>query len=410
MNNKIQQKQNHVEKFVIEKISDFSKKLFSKLNPLFLSIIVMVQHYVEKFIIQKISDFSKKIFSKMIFPKSNPWLFLAWVTIVADIFWIYMYDLNRFLEGAFWWSFFGFYIFLILSTYKNNLVILVKKFKNEGLIAENYQIKLFSNWWRIPAYIFWYSYFIYFSKRVFELHGYNLLDSFINFPITYKIGLLLYTFSWVAVAIPMVGDGFGIVPKVWGLSKDIFENKENPETKINLFHADKCAGFKPLGDFVFKLSLLIGLPFIIGMPIRIYELNKTGLLIFEGIINDAFSMAFLGVGFASSVLFIKSSYYIYQKIEELKAKKLDEISKELKDCYSKLDDLDKAKSNEVEFNSVLNRIHLLDNEVKKINDVKLAPWGANRIKEFYSVIFLPTTATLITTKLIKLLIQNTISQ
>lgn len=339
----------------------------------------------DKFIIEKISEFFK----------INPWYFIILITMVADIFWIYMYDFYRFLEGGFWWSVFGLYIFFILSEYKNKLVDLVKKFRNQDLIVENYQIKLYSNWWRIPAYIFWYSYFIYFSIKLFDFNGFNLIESFIRYSIIYKIGLIAYVFSWVAIALPMIGDGFGIVPKFWGLSKDIFEGKKGGAIKINLFHADKCAGFKALGDFVFKLSLLIGLPFIIGMPIRIYQLNKIGSLTFMGIINDAFSMAFLGVGLASSVLFIKSSYYIYQKIEEQKANKLDDISKDLKKCYTKLDLMDKMKPNVVEFNSVLDRINLLDDEVKKINEIRLAPWGKNRIREFFSIIASPTVATLV---------------
>ncbi len=391
------------------------------------------QNKLDRFVIEKISGFFKV----------KSLIFLAIVTILADIFWIHMYDLNRFLEGGFWWSFFGFSLLFILSTYKHNLVDLVKRFRNEtlmeksnqlnysnwrqfpeyisdilkiyknnfdelverfrnkDLIRETDQIMLYSNWWRIPAYIFWYSYFIYYSIYVFDLDGNNLIDAFINFSFVYKIGLLIYVFSWVAVALPMICDGFGIIPIFWRLSKILFkeyETKENTTLKINLFHADKCAGFKPLGNFVFKFSLLIGLPFIIGMPIRIYVLNKTGLLTLTGIINDAFSMAFLGVGFASSVLFIKSSYYIYQKIEEHKSKKLDEISKELKECYITLENLNREKStNEVELNYLSNRINLLDNEIKKINEVKLAPWGENRVKEFYSIVFIPTTTTLIGT-------------
>jgi len=369
------------------------------------------QNKLDRFVIEKISDFFKV----------RPLVFLTVVTILADVLWIYMFDLNKFLKGGFWWSLFGFYLLFILSTYKRYLVDLVKRFRNEDLIEksnqlnnsnwkqfpkyisdilktyknnfygfiksvsnkdskkENDQIALYSNWWRIPAYIFWYSYFIYFSIYVFDLYGNNLIYAYINFSFIYKIGLLIYVFSWVAVALPMICDGFGIIPIFWRLSEIIFkeiEAKEKTSLKINLFHADKCAGFKPLGSFVFKFSLLIGLPFIIGMPIRIYVLNENGLLSLTGIINDAFSMAFLGVGFASSVLFIKSSYYIYQKIEEHKSIKLDEISKELRECYITLENLNREKApNEDELSYLSNKINFLDNEIKKINEVKLAPWG-----------------------------------
>lgn len=345
------------------------------------------QNIQDKFVIEKISDFFKV----------SPWFFIILITLVADIFWIFMTDLYRFVEGGLWWSVFGLYIYFILSTYKHDLVNLVKKFKNEGLIAENYQIELYSNWLRIPAYIFWYGYFIYFSVKVFDLNGYNLLNSLISFSFIYKIGLVVYIFSWVAIALPMIGDGFGILPVIWGLSEKIFEKKEKGKIKFRLFHEDKCAGFKPLGDFAFKISLLIGLPFIIGMPIRIYQLNKIGLLTFGGIFNDPFSMAFLGVGFASSVLFIKSSYYIYRKIEGYKNGRLKEISKKYENCYTNLHDLNKENPKEkVEtINYISNRIYLLDIEVKKINEVRWAPWGENRIRQFYSIIFSPTILTLL---------------
>ena len=195
----------------------------------------------------------------------------------------------------------------------------------------------------------------------------------------------------------MIGDGFGILPVIWGLSEKIFENKKDKVLNIKLFHEDKCAGFKPLGDFAFKLSFYIGLPFIIGMPIRIIQLNKMGLLTLTGLFNDPFSMAFLGVGLASSILFIRSSYYINRKIESYKSEELRKISKKFEKKYTELNKLNDENPKEKfeQINHISNEIFLLEIEIKKINEVKLPPWGETRIKQFISITVSPTTLTIL---------------
>lgn len=290
------------------------------------------------------------------------------------------------------------YISILLTYYRKDYYDTLSELGTSVNI--HFKIKrteIFDKFIRRSAYIFFYGYFVYwiFSVSHFKSStGPNFFNVFISSLLSIDLVIffayLLY-FLGITGAMAMVSDGFGIVPVICNLSKDISLQIKQMEKNINLYHPDKSAGFRPLGNFCLKMSFLIALPFIIGMPIQLYRYyistNKQGIINY--LIDDPFNVAFMGVGLAGATIFIFSIYYINKLIEEAKKEKL----KFLMDIY-------KDELKECKLDTPSPKITCIDSAIKKIESVVLPPYGKTNVIRFYSALLVPSVSIVIGLKII----------
>lgn len=288
------------------------------------------------------------------------------------------------------------YISILLIQYRKSYYEIVDQF-NDSLKINLIKTEISDKFIRRSAYIFFYGYFIYwvfsvsyFTKSYTGNYFEVLVSSFQSSDWITFVDFWLY-FIVIVFAMSMVSDGFGIVPVICNLSKDISLQIKRRKIDIDLYHPDKSAGFRPLGNFCLKMSFLIALPFIIGMPIQLYRYDirtdKVGIINY--LIDDSFNVAFIGVGLAGATIFVFSVYYINKLIEERKKEKLqflmDMYEGELKEC---------------KLNPPSSKITCIDSAIKKIENIVLPPYGKTNFIRFYSALLVPSISILIGLKII----------
>lgn len=360
------------------------------------------------------------IIEKITLKNIHPFVFWLIIAIIGIILFYHAWGENHNMYGATFLIIFLLYVGLLLVHYRKSYYETLSELRDS--INFNFKInntEIFDRFIRRLLYIFFYAYFIYWVFSVSHFgdtnEGPNYFEVFISpvmspllsiftkihimqsVPNVYRyndilifINFLLY-FIGITYAMAMVSDGFGIVPVICNLSKDISSQIKKKEKEIDVYHPDKSAGFRPLGNFCFKMSFLIALPFIIGMPIQLYlyyyynanPAENINPLYSNGIanylINDSLNVAFIGVGIAGATIFIFSVYYINKLIENAKKEKL----KILMNKYKK------------ELDSKSSEIANIDSAIKKIEGIVLPPYGKTNVIKFFGTLIIPTISILL---------------
>ncbi len=332
------------------------------------------------FIIEKLPPGTEKFY---------PPLKLAIFGVITDILYYYVWEKENAMYYAISFGIFFIYISFLLTYYRKYYSDTIFEIKESLNIDFKINTKeIFDRFFRRFAYIFFYSYFVYWiysqSHFIDTKKGPDYFNVFFNsimsHDIVTSIAFGMY-FLVIVGSMAMVSDGFGIVPVICNLSKEISLQIKKKEMKIDLYHPDKSAGFRPLGNFCFRMSSLIALPFIIGMPIQLYlysiSNDKHGIVNY--MIDEGFNIAFNGVGIAAAIIFVFSIYYINRVIEHVKKERI----KKLMDAY-------KIELNECKSNDVSPKLACIESAMKKLGGIEIPPYGKRKVIGFYSILFVPS--------------------